>query len=332
MTTLRELNMKHKGIMKKNLRPRCNIADPYEKFWPLLDLDKSQLLVDVMEKSISKENGKLKVNWFTLKKLPLDIRKCQIKNLSNTHKHNISLSLKAQRSILKMGINEVSRCVEKDQIACCLIAEDVENCMIAKHLLFMTAAKKIPVLILPDMHSISKRIIGFSSAVLGLKNDVVSRTESSLHNLYQTIIQLSNKFKNPYIKQIGMRELKSLENPTQLNVNIENYLLKKPREGWAFVPEESSNIQALNDVSFIAIENMIVEKQKPIEPEEELFEIPITTDLFSIDTKPIVIEDIGESVERTTKRFREPLLRYHGLKMKKMKPNPKRKPKEKENS
>jgi len=68
-----------------------------------------------------------------------------------------------------MGINEVSRCVEKDQIACCLIAENVANNMIAKHLLFMTAAKKIPVLILPDMHCITKRIIGFSSAVLGLK-------------------------------------------------------------------------------------------------------------------------------------------------------------------
>lgn len=73
------------------------------------------------------------------------------------------------RSVLKMGINEVSRCVEKDQIACCLIAEDVANCMIAKHLLFMAAAKKIPVLILPDMRCITKRIIGFSSAVLGLK-------------------------------------------------------------------------------------------------------------------------------------------------------------------
>lgn len=73
------------------------------------------------------------------------------------------------RSILKMGINEVSKSVEKDQIACCLIAEDVANCMIAKHLLFMTASKKIPVLILPDMHCITKRIIGFSSAVLGLK-------------------------------------------------------------------------------------------------------------------------------------------------------------------
>jgi len=73
-----------------------------------------------------------------------------------------------------MGINEVSRCVEKDQIACCLIAEDVANCIIAKHLLFMTAAKKIPVLILPDMHSISKRIIGFSSSVLGLKVCIIN--------------------------------------------------------------------------------------------------------------------------------------------------------------
>jgi len=128
-----------------------------------------------------------------------------------------------------------------------------------------------------------------------------------------------------------MRELKSLENPSRLNVNIDNYLLKKPREGRAFVPEETSNIQSLNDLSFIPIEKMVVEKV-PFELEEKLFEIPITTDLFSIDTKPTGVEDIGESVERKTKKFREPLLRYHGLKMKKMKPNPKRKPKEKENS
>lgn len=73
------------------------------------------------------------------------------------------------RLILKTGINEVSRYIEKDQIACCLIAEDVANCMIAKHLLFMTAAKKIPALIVPDMRSITKRILGFSSAALGLK-------------------------------------------------------------------------------------------------------------------------------------------------------------------
>jgi len=130
-----------------------------------------------------------------------------------------------------------------------------------------------------------------------------------------------------------MRELKSIEIPSRVNVNIDNYLLKKPREGRAFVPKETSNIQSLNDLSFIPIEKMVVEEQQHFELEEKLFEIPITTDLFSIDTKPTSIEDIGESVERKTKKFREPLLlRYHGLKIKKIKPNPKRKPKDKENS
>lgn len=33
MTTLREQNMKHKGIIKRNQRPRSFITDPYEKFW-----------------------------------------------------------------------------------------------------------------------------------------------------------------------------------------------------------------------------------------------------------------------------------------------------------
>jgi len=68
-----------------------------------------------------------------------------------------------------MGINEVSRCIEKNEIACCLIAEDVANCMIVKHLLYMTSTKKIPVLILPDMCSVTKRILGFSAATIGLK-------------------------------------------------------------------------------------------------------------------------------------------------------------------
>lgn len=68
-----------------------------------------------------------------------------------------------------MGINEVTRCMEKGQIACCLIAEDVANSVIVKHLISMTAAMQIPVVILPKLRLVMKCIIGFSSAVLGLK-------------------------------------------------------------------------------------------------------------------------------------------------------------------
>lgn len=154
--------------------------------------------------------------------------------------------------------------------------------------------------------------------------------ENSLHNLYQTVIQLSKEFKSPYLKQISKRELKSIENPVKLNVIIKNYLLKKPREGKAFEPGGTLNIQKVNELSFIPIEKMIVE-QKSFEHNKEHIVIPSSTDLFSIDTKPLNIEDIGESVELKTNRFTEPL-RYHGLKVKKIKPNPNRKCKEKENT
>lgn len=33
MATLRAQNMKIKGTVKKNQKPRCFITDPYEKFW-----------------------------------------------------------------------------------------------------------------------------------------------------------------------------------------------------------------------------------------------------------------------------------------------------------
>lgn len=68
--------MRHKGIIKKNLRPRCSITDPFETFWydyynlflyfyllywiltkiiklffrPLLDPENSKILINEMEK------------------------------------------------------------------------------------------------------------------------------------------------------------------------------------------------------------------------------------------------------------------------------------------
>jgi len=134
---------------------------------------------------------------------------------------------------------------------------------------------------------------------------------------------LSKKFKRPYLKQITKRELKTVENPMKLNVK--NYLLKKPREGKAFVPEGTSNIQTVNDLSFIPIEKMIIKEQKSFEHYDNPIKISTNTDLFSIDTEPLDTVDIGESVERNTNRFRKPL-RYHELKIKKIKPNPNRKP------
>lgn len=153
--------------------------------------------------------------------------------------------------------------------------------------------------------------------------------ESSFYNLYQTVLQFSNQFKNPYLKQIT-REPKSVTNFTSKKIDIKNYLLKRPIEGRAFLPEGASNNRTMNDLSFIPIEKMIVEEPKPFKQNEELFEISKSTNLFIVDTKPLHIEDMGEPLERKTKTLKNPL-RYYGLKIKKIKPNPSRKNKNEEN-
>lgn len=130
---------------------------------------------------------------------------------------------------------------------------------------------------------------------------------------------------------MSKQESKTTNNPIKFNLNVKNYLLMKPREGKAFVPGGTSSVKISDDLSFIPIEKIIVKEQKPFEEREKLIEIPKSTDLFSIDTKPLNIEDIGESVERKTNNFREPL-RYHGLKMKKLKPNQNRKLKKDEST
>lgn len=145
-----------------------------------------------------------------------------------------------------------------------------------------------------------------------------------MHNLCQIIIQLSNKFKNPYCQQIPKKELKTVENPLKLNVDIENYLLQKPREGRAFLPRGTTNVKTFKDLSFIPIEKTIIEKQNMFKQDEEIIEKSISTALFSIDTRPLDDEDIGISIERETKSFIKPV-RYYGLKMKKRKPNSNRK-------
>lgn len=139
-----------------------------------------------------------------------------------------------------------------------------------------------------------------------------------MHNLYQIIFQLSNKFKNPYAQKIPKKKLKIVENPLKLNANIENYLLQKPREGSAFLPKGEKNVKTFNDLSFIPIEKTIIEKQNLIK--QEIIEKSVSTALYSIDTRPLDDEDIGTSIERETKSFIKPV-RYYGLKMKKMKPN-----------
>ncbi|XP_050425671.1 uncharacterized protein LOC126836375 isoform X2 [Adelges cooleyi] len=286
-------------------------------FLKIINANKRSVLVSYY-KTILKENGKLKVNWSTLKNLPLLIRKEKIKELSKKHKV-LSPNLKAQRLILKMGINEISRSIEKDQLACCVVAADVANSVIANYLIIMAATKKVPCVILPDMRLVTNRIIGFPSSALGLKTDVIQLKDNPLQRLSQIIIEFSKQFKHPYPNKIINKEQKTVKKRSKIHINVDDYLLKKPRVGRAFVPRTISSQQELSDPSFILIGKTCQEMQ--IDRGKGEF---LSKDLLCIDTNPT--EDMGEVVKRETKDCKQPL-RYFALNMKKVKPNPDRKSK-----
>lgn len=67
-----------------------------------------------------------------------------------------------------MGINAVTRALEKDNVCCVLLDANVEPLMI-KHIVIMAVNKKIPVLLLPILKTITLEKMGFATAVFALK-------------------------------------------------------------------------------------------------------------------------------------------------------------------
>lgn len=68
-----------------------------------------------------------------------------------------------------MGINVVTRALEKDNVCCVLLDANVEPPLIIKHIVIMAANKKIPVLLLPILKTITLEKMGFATAAFALK-------------------------------------------------------------------------------------------------------------------------------------------------------------------
>lgn len=68
-----------------------------------------------------------------------------------------------------MGINAVTRALEKDTVCCILLDANVEPPLIIKHIVTMAANKKIPVLLLPILKTVTLEKMRFATAAFALK-------------------------------------------------------------------------------------------------------------------------------------------------------------------
>lgn len=68
-----------------------------------------------------------------------------------------------------MGINVVTRALEKDNVCCVLLDANVEPLLLIKHIVTMAVNKKIPVLLLRILKTVTLEKMGFATAAFALK-------------------------------------------------------------------------------------------------------------------------------------------------------------------
>ncbi|XP_057326336.1 ribonuclease P protein subunit p38-like [Microplitis mediator] len=181
-------NKKQKNSSAKKSM-RNVLAQPYEFIWPILkDTDDINELNDILKELLPKKKTDRKLSWTQLRKLSKEERK-ELKN-----KTGDELDVNADKIIV--GVNAVTRAVEKKNISCILLEADVDPMMMIKHIVVMGQNNDIPVVLMPGLKKTTLEKIGFAGLVLGLKK---SETEENSHfyNLYEKISNLSKSFPKP---------------------------------------------------------------------------------------------------------------------------------------
>ncbi|XP_067010991.2 ribonuclease P protein subunit p38 [Anabrus simplex] len=164
---------------------------PYETYWPLLQEKEEEF-----KRTLESVLAPLRIP----RSLPLHkVQHLSWEEVKKARKvlRDIPPEKKALRDLLLMGINSVSKALEKGGVCCVLLTNDTEPKDLARHVVVMCANRKVPVLVVASLSSIIRTHLGFSSIALGFKSCVAENKDSHFHDLYQTIRELSAEFPVP---------------------------------------------------------------------------------------------------------------------------------------
>jgi ribosomal protein L7Ae-like RNA K-turn-binding protein len=68
-----------------------------------------------------------------------------------------------------LGVNSVTKGLEGGLIECCLIAEESSPQILVKHIATQAKHARVPVLVMPELKSLTKNSLGVSTLALGFK-------------------------------------------------------------------------------------------------------------------------------------------------------------------
>ncbi|XP_071856617.1 uncharacterized protein [Bombus fervidus] len=203
-----------KGSVKGS---RNVLAQPQDSFWPIVDEGKCPLLEDVLNKLMPsiKRPSKL-IPWSQLRHMKKEER-IKAKKEALLKQENIPNSELVNSVVL--GINHITRSLEKNNVCCILMDANISPPLLIKHVIYMAQNKKIPVLLLPKLKTVTLSTIGFASAAFALKNVVMDFTDHHFYPLYTTICDI---FKDVPLPKNSLQLFKDIETLEQITSDKED--------------------------------------------------------------------------------------------------------------
>ncbi|XP_075238343.1 uncharacterized protein LOC142334303 [Lycorma delicatula] len=235
--------MKNSAAKKKRsaIGQRNVLATPYDKFWPLLDSNDADAVTEHLERLLPL--AAIPKGFLTQKKLKLIFQEKDKAKRQELWKQKRKLlhkkselelqNAKLYRKSLLLGVNCVTRGLEKSQVAACLISSDVSPRLIVNHVITLAARSGVTVLIVPLLKKITRTSLGVSCMAFALHTCITEEKENKFYPLFELIIRLGKKFSVP-------------ENLVTVNSSVNN----EPEI------EEDNDILCSQRISTLKIENV----------------------------------------------------------------------------
>ncbi|XP_063973057.1 uncharacterized protein LOC135160448 isoform X2 [Diachasmimorpha longicaudata] len=153
-----------------------------------------------------------------------------------------------------LGINAVTRALERDTLASVLVDSNVEPLIMIKHVVTMCQNNNLPVILVSFLKSCTSQRLGFASAALGLKKSAIEDRTSYFYKLHENVSSLAEglpKAKHPMqlfdndddddeeekTEKLPLDCKNEQTPPFKLSTNV--YLYRKSVNERAFVPPDS---------------------------------------------------------------------------------------------
>ncbi|XP_058808886.1 uncharacterized protein LOC131674307 [Phymastichus coffea] len=230
------------------------LANPHENYWPLLKHERGAALKNLLKRLLPVlKRTEQKVPWGQLRKLNKEERLAAKKaaQIQSNAEYDAEIA-----KFIVLGINAVTRLLEKNNTSVILLEAGVDPSLLVKHILDMAKNKNIPVVLIPFLKDISLETIGYTCAAISLKKDAES-TDNYFYELYKKISELSAELPKPktlvslfhnesILEDNGNQmRIETIEEDViatkPITVSTDVYLCRTSKKERAFVPNYSSH-------------------------------------------------------------------------------------------